>query len=370
MRPYFGSAVLLLSLSSAISPALSYTYEDGAANPFPSNIDITSRMNHPAVDLSVRSPSSLTMIGAMSKLHQRDTVFSLLRRSYAEMTANTISIPISLKLFPRQAPPTEDPTGSTGSPTMNVEEWDRVVNTACDPPIANLSNIVTQITDPAGVAVCYNIPFYNSSSGAFASDIRLYKIANGTAEWEASGVRMSLSVEYSGAMVQLASVPGSGAAAVNAQPGRLARRQAAQTTSPRLLQTLRFVGQVNPDVMANETMRVDPDIMKLLLIPTLTLVGNSASGTPMNASVAAAQINYVSGAFANITKPEVVAAAEPFVLPGTQISIVPVGMYLFTVYMVLFVLIVGFGSWERYQFRMSYRKRRGISHGKTGVGKI
>jgi len=110
--------------------------------------------------------------------------------------------------------------------------------------------------------------------------------------------------------------------------------------------------------------------MKLLLTPTLTLVGTNLVGTPMNASVAAAQVNYVSGAFANITAPEIVSPVTPFVLPGTVISVVPVGLYLFSVYTLLFMGIVGFGTWERYQFRMAYRKRASMRERKMGMGKI
>lgn len=353
--------------------------------------------------------------------------------------------------------PTDPKTGNTGKSNFDVALWDQQVEAACAESIGLLGDIVTKVTDPAGVAVCYNIPFYNSTSGAFASDIRLYKIANGTKDWEAAGTKVSLSVQYEGATVRLANAPAavagsdkvasakevqagqsklktSGdesvqqaakalekssttaktsapatsatsaktsvsatsatAAKVSAPATSATAAKAGQTPStatlkkrmsmnmaqmsgsseddakgfePKLLQTMRFVGQVNANIMRNQTIAKNPNIMKLVLTPSLMLIGVTPEGN-MNASVAAAQVQYATGAFSSITTPT--PEPEPFVLPGVYISIFPLGLYLCIVYTILFVLIVGWGTVERYLFRMSFRKRSAMMNGQDGFGKI
>ncbi|KAK6346644.1 hypothetical protein TWF696_006764 [Orbilia brochopaga] len=560
MKGYLRNAGFLLSLALPASTL---------ADPFPSAVDAGSA----ASELRIRSDESpMMMTDAMNRLQKYDTILSLVKRSFAEMgDSNT-------QHFKRQI--TTDPkTGNAGSSNFDVAAWDKQVNDACAMPIEMLSGTITTITDPAGVAVCYNIPYYNVTTGVFESDIRLYKIANGTQDWEAAGTKISLSVQYQGAQVQLAEAPdeegedivvsdtvanamvmnphtppnvGNAAAALDkgakaaaaakkvefleflsaeeaakkkkdaaakkkeaadkaaklkgqmppppkasaakpsstpsstakpsvvaaanavkpsspaasaakpassakpaaggpaakavaakkasgaksssakpsstpkpakaaapaakavagakkpassAKPSSAAKTSSAKPSStkaasaspsaaasknnkrevhmmqaikaepqkpgsftPHLLQTLRFVGTVNKDVMANETIRKDPAIMKLVLTPSLMLVGGSANGGLMNASVAAAQVQYVTGAFSNITSP--VPPAEPFVLPGTFIAIFPLGLYLISAYTGLFVIIVGAGTVERYLFRMSFRKRSAMLNGQDGFGKI
>ncbi|KAF3182608.1 hypothetical protein TWF106_000772 [Orbilia oligospora] len=425
MRGYKSAGVLLSLAATAL------------AEPFPSAVDMESHISA----LKARGQDG-TMMGAMAGLQKRESILSLMKRGFSEMDG--VYIPV---VVPRQVDtiPTDPKTGNTGKSNFDVALWDQQVEAACAESIGLLTDIVTKITDPAGVAVCYNIPFYNSTSGAFASDIRLYKIANGTKDWEAAGTKVSLSVQYEGATVRLAnapaaaagsnkvatakevqagqskikdtgdesvqqaakalekptttaktSAPATSAAAKSSAPASsaAAAAKAGQTPStatlkkrmnmnmaqmggsdevsvkgfePKLLQTMRFVGQVNPNIMGNQTIAKDPSIMKLVLTPSLMLIGVTPEGN-MNASVAAAQVQYATGAFSSITTPTPEPA--PFVLPGVFISIFPLGLYLCIVYTILFVLIVGWGTVERYLFRMSFRKRSAMMNGQDGFGKI
>ncbi|KAF3142643.1 hypothetical protein TWF569_007500 [Orbilia oligospora] len=425
MRGYKSAGVLLSLVATAL------------AEPFPSAVDMESHISA----LKARGQDD-TMMGAMAGLQKRESILSLMKRGFSEMDG--VYIPV---VVPRQVDtiPTDPKTGNTGKSNFDVALWDQQVEAACAESIGLLTDIVTKVTDPAGVAVCYNIPFYNSTSGAFASDIRLYKIANGTKDWEAAGTKVSLSVQYEGATVRLAnapaaaagsskvatakevqagqskikatgdesvqqaakalekptttaktSAPATSAAAKSSAPASsaAAAAKAGQTPStatlkkrmnmnmaqmggsdevgvkgfePKLLQTMRFVGQVNPNIMGNQTIAKDPSIIKLVLTPSLMLIGVTPEGN-MNASVAAAQVQYATGAFSSITTPTPEPA--PFVLPGVFISIFPLGLYLCIVYTILFVLIVGWGTVERYLFRMSFRKRSAMMNGQDGFGKI
>ncbi|KAK6337025.1 hypothetical protein TWF718_009810 [Orbilia javanica] len=474
MRGYQSAGVLLSLAATAL------------ADPFLSSVDVDSNV----FPLEARGDAG-TFGAAMANLHKRETIMSLMRRSFSEMEGN---IPV---VFARQVDsiPTNPKTGDTGKSNFDADLWEQQVEAACAESISLLADIVTKVTDPAGVAVCYNLPFYNSTTGAFTSDIRLYKIANGTKDWEAAGTKVSLSVQYEGATVRLGnssaaaagankiatpkelvrakaklkatgdesvqqaakalekpkaktsapatSAPATSAPATSAKgspakassakassakatsakatstkdtPAKAAKAaktsapatsakssapatsakspaKAGQTPStatlkkrmnmnmnmassddddvkgfePKLLQTMRFTGQVNPNIMRNKTMTKDPNIMKLVLTPSLMLIGVTPEGS-MNASVAAAQVQYATGAFSTIFTPT--PAAAPFVLPGVYISIFPLGLYLCTVYTILFVLIVGWGTVERYLFRMSFRKRSAMMNGQDGFGKI
>ncbi|KAJ6258278.1 hypothetical protein Dda_7198 [Drechslerella dactyloides] len=514
MKRYLRNAGFLLSLALP-TPTL--------GDPFPSAVDAGS-----LADLRIRSAdeSPMMMADAMHRLQKYDTIYSLVKRSFSEMGNS------NAQLFRRQIITTDPKTGNAGSGTFDTKAWDKQVNAACSMPIEKLSGTITTITDPAGVAVCYNIPYYNVSTGEFESDIRLYKIANGTSDWAAAGTKISLSVRYEGAQVQLAEAPNeegvdivvsdavanamvmtphpppsvkdaaaaldrgakaaakekkiefigflaaeaeeaevrkaekaslaskakaapTGKPAVAADAAKPAPKPASSSSNPapapaaskpapsaaqpsttakpaapagaaakavapkkgkaswsaipnssadpapaaapsgvpkknkrdvhmmsaikalpqrpgsftpHLLQALRFIGKVNPGIMANETIRKDPAIMKLVLTPSLMLVGGAANGGLMNTSVAGAQVQYVTGAFSNITSP--VPPVPPFVLPGTFIAIFPAGLYLVSAYTGLFLLIVGAGTVERYLFRMSFRKRSAMLNGTDGFGKI
>ncbi|EPS36298.1 hypothetical protein H072_10189 [Dactylellina haptotyla CBS 200.50] len=444
MRSRISSAGFLLSL-------LASAYAD----PYPSAIDGSSG----TADIQARSEGSgLSFLGAMRGLQKHDSIVSVFKRNLREMDE------AMALLYPRQVAtiPTDPKTGNTGTANFDLAAWDAEVIDACDDHMMLFGSLVNKKTDPAGVGVCYNIPFYNATSGDFASDIRLWKIADGTADWEAIGTKFSLSVVYQGATFKIASAAGNGTASISGntantsqapanlniaakvvgnaikkpvgggaaandmvgpppkgdkasfaikaasktssaskKSAKTSAKAASKTTSAsaakgstamigkrmemaqmqeapagadavafeiKLLQTMRFVGKVNPDVMKNATIAKNPAIMKLVLTPSILLVAKDASGKPMNASVAAAQIQFVTGAFSNITAPA--AAAAPFVLPGTFIAIFPIGLYLFTAYMILFLLVVGWGTVERYLFRMSFRKRSAMSSGRDGQGKI
>lgn len=406
------------------------------AEPYPSAVGARSEVT----DIRVRSEGSgISLMGAMSKLQKHDTILTLMKRSLEEMEEHPGNYLVKRQT---QITPTDPKTGDTGKKDFDFKAWDDEVIDACDDFMILLSGLVSKVTDPAGVAVCYNIPYYNSTTGAFASDIRLWKISNGTADWESA--KKSLAVQYSGAKMKLVDSgtgngttvsggastetpttgtgSGDGAIKGSAPDGKVTVNDAAKAVSSsaappsntaapasksappapgqtpptagnknakrmdmaemmaqpegddatefniELLRTMRFVGQVNPDIMSNETLRKNPALMKLVLTPALMVIGDGPNGLKLNASVAAAQVQFVAGAFSNITVP--VPPAAPFQLPGTFISIFPLGLYLFSVYFVIFVAVVGFGTVQRYLFRMSFRKRSAMMNGQDGFGKI
>jgi hypothetical protein len=113
------------------------------------------------------------------------------------------------------------------------------------------------------------------------------------------------------------------------------------------------------------------DLMALL-IPTIQL-GADKDGVQVSTNLtSSSMIFFVSGIFqgqsdagAAAAVPTAAAAAAVkaagFVLPGTTLGIFPVGLIITSVWALLFVGAVGYGTWGRIQFREQFRKRKGLA---------
>jgi hypothetical protein len=139
---------------------------------------------------------------------------------------------------------------TTGDGKVNVTAWDAQTAAACTSKLAALGGVAS---NPSGLAVCYNLPFLDNTTGVFEADLRLYMIAaptGGFANIASSNVQVGLS--YDGATVS----------AVNAST--LKRRSDAtsliswprdeegverRATAPTLVQSYAFVGQINKDLL-------------------------------------------------------------------------------------------------------------------------
>lgn len=141
---------------------------------------------------------------------------------------------------------------ATGTGAVNVTAWDAQTAAACTTSLEALNGVAS---NPSGMAVCYNLPFLDNSTGVFEADLRLYMIAaptGGFADIASSNVQVGL--QYDGATVS----------AVNAST--LKTRQADETSliswprdeeglqkrvmTPTLVQSYAFVGQINKDLLA------------------------------------------------------------------------------------------------------------------------
>ena len=105
-----------------------------------------------------------------------------------------------------------------------------------------------------------------------------------------------------------------------------------------------------------------------MIVPVVTLTGTDASGNKVNTSLSSDEATFVSGVFAaqvSTTKVQtsapmqtlVVASGAPFVLPGQNILIVPIGLIITSVWTVLFIATIAYGTVGRMQFRDQFRRR-------------
>lgn len=58
--------------------------------------------------------------------------------------------------------------------TFNTTAWDSLIQQACTTQLSALNGVAS---NPAGMAVCYNVPTLDTTTGSFYADLRLYMIA-------------------------------------------------------------------------------------------------------------------------------------------------------------------------------------------------
>jgi hypothetical protein len=138
---------------------------------------------------------------------------------------------------------------ATNGPTMNNTQWESTTTAACTTALEALNG---QASNPSGMAVCYNLPSLNNSTGVFQADLKVYMVGipNGDfANIEPANVNVGLS--YVGATVS----------AIN--PSELSKREEEsliswggeemekrQASIPTLVQSYAFVGKINADLLA------------------------------------------------------------------------------------------------------------------------
>ncbi|KMP05450.1 hypothetical protein DIZ76_015739 [Coccidioides immitis] len=247
--------------------------------------------------------------------------------------------------------PSPQQMGPPSTPPLNEQQFNETATTACLDALDNVQSVV----NPSGMAACYNIPFFNATTGTFAADIRLYQVSPPSDGF--AGVPTS---QYTLEMM----IP----AATVSSPDRLASNQSTGPNSPLLLQDFRHIGQLDPRLQIDKLTTGD---LRFLLIPNITITARSASNGSFVTALSSDTLSYVSGYLMNEDRspnnitfpdaaaklPEIVAAATKFVIPGTAIEIFPIGLIVTAIWTGLFFLTVGLGTLGRMQFRDHFQGR-------------
>lgn len=95
--------------------------------------------------------------------------------------------------------------------------------------------------------------------------------------------------------------------------------------------------------------------------PNITLTANLSIGDTISTTFTPKEAFFVNGVFAG--SPLGAASANlnrpaPFVLPGTRLEIFPVGLVITVSWAALGIVVVAWGTYERYQYRQHYRRRK------------
>jgi len=112
--------------------------------------------------------------------------------------------------------------------------------------------------------------------------------------------------------------------------------------------------------------------LEKLLAPTVTLTSLSAAGLQVNATLDSSEASFVSGIFAaeatvskTVVEPPiqtlVVAKDAPFIMPGMNLLIFPIGAVITGVWAVLLIGTIGYGTMGRIQFRDQFRRRNAVA---------
>lgn len=162
----------------------------------------------------------------------------------------------------RQDPNAADPApqvstrpASGDAATADFEKWDAATRAACDTAIVGLNGLVS---NPTGLAVCYNLPYLDNSTGVFLAEIRMYNVTPPSDPWV--GIRIEdidLALAYLGAMTTNITWPPVQEQSQNQRRRRgeevkdvLVERQIpASPETPPMVKVRMFVGQINDNLM-------------------------------------------------------------------------------------------------------------------------
>ncbi|KAG9241792.1 hypothetical protein BJ878DRAFT_208740 [Calycina marina] len=257
---------------------------------------------------------------------------------------------------------------------LSTTQWDEQTMLACTTSLEALNGVAT---NDAGMAVCYNLPMYNATTGVFKADMRLFKIAEPTGSFAAiPSSNVLVGVAYVGASVQPVSAAEIGRRSEVDEMdnnfvsliswSRSSKIESRAANVPNMTHAYAFVGQINAEFVG--TNMTDAQIEQLVT-PTVTLTGTTISGSSVNTTINSTQASFVSGYFAEIADVAVAAVAQPmqtlvyatdelFILPGTQILIFPIGGIITGTWAILLMSTIAYGTVGRMQFRDQFRQRQ------------
>jgi len=248
--------------------------------------------------------------------------------------------------------------GNLSSVTTPSASLNQTISDAC---ISSLSKF-TSVENAAGMASCYNIIQYDEKASTFEADLRLYQMFTPTGDFKnvaVNDIMISLTYPTSTTFQSLTK--------------RRKRDVEARQSSALEVQQYTLFGTFESTL--DLTKLNDTQIMSLML-PDVKLNAAIDSTQPIMTNVSAADgAWFVIGQFTDKFKSDLVdttvakaaiAAAVPFVLPGTSLGIFPTGLIVTCSWTLLFLLAYGLGTIGRIQYRSAYRKRKAAQAGRTG----
>ncbi|OCT46148.1 hypothetical protein CLCR_01278 [Cladophialophora carrionii] len=229
---------------------------------------------------------------------------------------------------------------------------------ACVSSLSKLSGV----ENDAGMAACYNIIQFDETAGAFEADLRLYQMFTPTGEFAnvpVNDIMISLTYPTSTTFQSL----------TKRRKRDLEPRQSSMTEVQQY--TLFGTFESNLDL----TKLNDTQVMSLML-PDVKINAAIDSSQPIMANLSAAdgawfvvgqfKDEFENGLVTPTAATAAIAAAAPFVLPGTTLGIFPTGLIVTCAWTVLFFVAYGIGTIGRIQYRSAYRKRKAAQAGRTG----
>ncbi|KAI9762035.1 MAG: hypothetical protein M4579_000671 [Chaenotheca gracillima] len=271
---------------------------------------------------------------------RRDVNDALVRLTRRQAPASSASAPTSSSITPQ----------STTAVQSDRESWDAQTKLTCTQALNMLNG---NASSNSGIAVCYNLPALENSTGIFQADLRLYRVSPPIKDWV--GVvdqDIDIGLNYVGASVKSSSPPKT--RRDNSHPSLDERA----TTAPlKMLQTFNFVGQISADTLKKP---LNSTQLQNILSPMIVLTATNGQKKQVTTILSPKEASFVNGVMSSDT---LMAAGTmnfknaPFVMPGVTLGIFPIGLIVTGAWAVLGIAVVGWGTFGRYQFREHYRMR-------------
>ncbi|KAI1172009.1 hypothetical protein F4777DRAFT_25609 [Nemania sp. FL0916] len=262
----------------------------------------------------------------------------------------------------------------TTSTPVNMTQWDTKTVAAC---MASLSAL-SAASNPSGMAICYNVVQLDTNQGAFMTDLRLFEVSPPSGAWAGTPLQqMDGGVRFTGATAS--EINGRPVTARGIEYGQTTKRQ---DGGPILHRTYTIVGRINEDQMVPPMtiQKIEP-----LITPIFTLMAKDATGKTITTEVSSNEAAFVNGIFSkevvlspfslaslavqNVTS-ELKAGRVAFVLPGVNLLIFPIGLVITSFWTAVGVGFYAFGTYERYNYRESYRRRKAMVGSKAYTTRI
>ncbi|KIW08714.1 uncharacterized protein PV09_00658 [Verruconis gallopava] len=262
--------------------------------------------------------------------------------------------------------------------SVNSTQWTAEAESSCMTAVMNLKG---QASNPAGLAVCYNVPYLDQQKGVFEAELRMYNVCAPTGDFVGiPATDMMVTLSYAGATIQ--QLNGSQVPVKRS----IVERQMFTTTSsvatttsvaatngimmPVQVAVRQYVGQVNKDLLAQGMNTTE---YQAVLVPQISISGmNPVSQKSVNTTLSSTEASFNAGVFVKaatnandpqsiLGKPaeEIAAAAAglptPFVVPGLALGVFPTGLIVTSIWTAIFLGVVGYGTFGRIQYRTQYR---------------
>ncbi|CCU77307.1 hypothetical protein BGHDH14_bgh03973 [Blumeria hordei DH14] len=280
--------------------------------------------------------------------------------------------PIDALVQRRQLPggPGISTTGMSPSISgMNLTEWEEMTKAACTESLGALNG---KINNPSGMAVCYNLPFLDNSTGVFEADLRLYMIANPSGGFvNIAADKVQVGLTYDGATVTPVNASSlrrrveDSFLPLASWPQEVAMGIAKRAMTPRLIESYAFIGQINKTLLPTIN---DQTSLQKVLIPMVSLSALDTTGATINTSLSKDGITFVNGVFSGPFLPTKATLAPPiqtlvvskdaaFIVPGLNFLIFPIGLVITGLWTIAFVSTIGYGTIRRTQHRDDFREK-------------
>ncbi|TQS34250.1 hypothetical protein Golomagni_05374 [Golovinomyces magnicellulatus] len=254
---------------------------------------------------------------------------------------------------------------ATSMSGVNMTKWSLKTEAACE---ASLKSMNGRVSNPSGMAVCYNLPYLDENTGVFEANLRIYMVTASTGSFnKIPSDKIDVSLDYNGATVSPVNASAmrkrqSEDSSMASLPTIYENRERKREVEPKLIQMYNFIGQINKSLLPLDTAG-----FQKVLTPEVTLSAIDSTGANVKTSLSSDELTFVNGVFAKkltntvpLLAPPiqtlVVAPDAPFVVPGLNILIFPIGLIITGIWTILLVATIGYGTYGRIQWREQYRE--------------